>query len=454
MKKIFSLCFLQMAYITQAYAVDMPQADYAPPAPTHAPEHIIENEVAPQTITSHSKGPHTSPRKVDHCAQIVAVVNDRIITMQDLNDRLRMLVRTNIADIPPEDLKRVKRDILLQMIDEKLQLEIIESAKIIINDEDVKSAIRYMEEQNHVESGSILRELKEKGVSDKTIKDHFGAKIGWSRLISYYRDTIEVGKKDLAEQEAKKDVKEKQFLLAELVFPFETLMDEDGAHEQAIQALSRIHQGDNFSQVAYEVSHSPSAATGGDIGWIQESQCEPAVRDVLRFLKPGELSRPIKTEKSYKVILLRNVMLPNNQADTLTARQLEIKFAPNLSEKDREEERIRLDGLFETIEGCEQFDRLEDQLEGELHIYKDVSLPDLSKDLQDVLKDLPVGKPSAGYETENSVVYLMVCKRSLEKAQHVTHEEKSDAIVSQRLGAFAEQKLRDIRRVAAIDIRL
>jgi peptidyl-prolyl cis-trans isomerase SurA len=426
MKKKFSFPCIGLLLAAHTFAVDMPRADYAPPLEDHTPpchetpQKTSEDNAPAEKIPLHKKG------KVDHSVHIAAVVNDRVITTRDLEERLRMLIRGNLAEISPQDLAKAKQDILRQMIDEKLQLE----------------------------PGSVLKDLKSKGVSEKTIKDYFGSRVAWSRLISYYRDTIEVGKKDLAEQAKEKDLQEKQFLLAELVFQFDSIMDEQNAHEQALQALARVQQGEHFSQVAHEMSYSPSAASGGDIGWIQESHCEEPIRKALYVLEPGQLSKPIRTENAYKIILLRNVMHPNNQTDTLTARQLEIKLAPNLSDKEKEEEKTRLDGLFETIEGCAQFDKVEEQLEGEMHIYKDVSLPDLSEDLQTVLKDLPVGKPSQGYINDNSVIYLMVCNRALAKMQPVNQEEKADALVNQRLGAFAEQKLRDIRRVAAIDVRV
>ena len=401
-----------------------------------------------------SKKALTPKGKVDQQVNIAAVVNDKIITSQDLDERFRMLVRTDTKNIPPEQLPKIRQDILRQMIDEKLQLEITASANINITEEDVRNAIKYMEDQNHMEPGAITKELKEKGISQKTILDHFGAKIAWSRLIGYYRDTIEVGKEELNEKTQSEDTSEKRYLLAELVFNFDNPMEAESAHEQASQALARVRQGDHFSQVAYEMSHAPSAASGGDIGWIKDSQCEKEVKTAVQYLKPGDLSTPIRMKDAYKVVLLRNVRETSNKALTLVARQLEVKLDPKLDEGQREEELKRLDGLFETLEGCRQFDKVEEQLEGNMHIYKDVSLPELSEDLQQALKDLPVGKSSTGYMNDDSIVYFMVCKRGLGTVQSVNQEEKTDAIVNQRLGAFAEQKLRDLRRVAAIDIRI
>lgn len=452
MKKIFSLFLGLVVTAGSTNAADMPLADYAPPialpdsssaplAPTPEGEEKVTIQMFPE-----------GPRQ--ECVQIAAVVNDKIITTNDLDERIRMLLRTKMETVPKEELEKIRRDVLKQMIDEKLQLEITENAKIVITEEDVTSAIRYMEEQNQLEPGSILKDLKEKGISQKSIRDHFGSKIAWSRLIGYYRDTIEVGKKDLSNQLDEDSLLEKVCLLAELVFHYDSVLGEEAAYEQAVHAFTRIKNGENFSQVAYEMSHAASASTGGDIGWVPLSQCEAPVRQTLNELKPGEISPPIKVGNSFKIILLRNIRYPNKLAHAMTARQLEIKFAPALSDEEKNKEEEKLDGLFATIEGCTQFDQVGDQLESEMHIYKNVSLPELSEDLQDVLKDLPVGKPSRGYRTEDKIVYFMVCSKNLEKIQTVNLEAKEDALINQRLTAFADQKLRDLRRVAAIDIRL
>jgi peptidyl-prolyl cis-trans isomerase SurA len=259
MKKIFSLSCISLLFAISAAAVDMPRADYAPPLEDYTPpchETPATDSKTPPESDAHTKKPLHKKGKVDHSVHIAAVVNDRIITTKDLDERMRMLIKGNLSDITPQDLAKAKHEILRQMIDEKLQLEITENSKITITDEDVKNAIHYMEEQNNLEAGSVLKDLKAKGISDKTVKDYFGSRVAWSRLIGYYRDTIEVGKKDLAEQAKEKDLKEKQFLLAELVFQFDSIMDEEAAHEQALHALSRIQQGEHFSQVAHEMSLS------------------------------------------------------------------------------------------------------------------------------------------------------------------------------------------------------
>lgn len=450
MKKFFSLFTSVFLFTASAVmAVDMPTADYAPPLKLPTTDVVIE-EVRTPKVTVRSL-----PKKGSlGCVQIAAVVNDRIITTNDLDERVRMLLRTPLEDIPASEQQKIRHDVLRQMIDEKIQLDITENAKIVVTDDDVERAIRYMEEQNHLSPGSILKDLKAKGISQKSIRDHFGSKIAWSRLIGYYRDTIEIGKKDLMHHMDEKALGEKMYLLAELVFHFDSIFDDEATYEQATQAFMRVKNGENFSQVALEMSHAASAASGGDIGWVAFSQAEAPIQEALDTLKPGEISPPIKVGNSYKIIFVRNVRYPNKFAQAMTARQIEIKIPSTFSDQEKLKEQERLDGLFETIEGCQQFDQVGEQLDSEMHIYKNVSLSDLSEDLQEALKDLPVGKPSNGYKSEDRIVYFMVCAKNLEKIQAVNQEEKEDDLVNQRLSAFADQKLRDLRRVAAIDIRL
>ena len=393
-------------------------------------------------------------RDPDQCVQIAAVVNNQIITTRDLEERVLMMIKADPKDIPPSELLKIQRTVLNQLIDEKLQLEITNNAGISVSQEDIDDAIKFTEEQNKMTPGTMMRDMEKKGTSKEGVYAHFRSRIAWMRLIGYYRDTIQVGADELKELMERDQNEDKKYLLAEIVVYFDNPMEAEPANHHIEEALHRLRDGTHFSQVAYEMSHAPSAAAGGDIGWISKSQCEKAIIPVLETMKPGEISQPIRTKGGYKVVMLRNIKRPNSPSQTLTARQLEVKLPKGLSEEQRKEEEIRLNDLFSTLEGCQQFDKVEEQLEGDFHIYKDVHLPDLSKDLQEVLQKLPVGKSSKGYMNEDTIVFFMVCERRLAKAQSVSKEETSDHLVNKRLTAFAEQKLRDLRRVASIDVRI
>lgn len=74
--------------------------------------------------------------------------------------------------------------------------------------------------------------------------------------------------------------------------------------ETAKKALQRIQEGEPFAKVAEELSTDPSKSRGGDIGFFSSGQVIPEFEAACRNLKPGEMSRPIKTPLGYHVILL------------------------------------------------------------------------------------------------------------------------------------------------------
>lgn len=73
---------------------------------------------------------------------------------------------------------------------------------------------------------------------------------------------------------------------------------------EAEKALSRVKGGESFAQVAQEVSTDPSKTHGGDIGFFSKGQVIPEFETACRDLKPGEVSKVVKTPLGYHILLL------------------------------------------------------------------------------------------------------------------------------------------------------
>lgn len=72
-----------------------------------------------------------------------------------------------------------------------------------------------------------------------------------------------------------------------------------------IEALEeRIVKGEDFSKLAQAFSQDGSAAQGGDLGWFAREQMVAPFADTAFALKPGEVSKPVKTQFGYHLIKL------------------------------------------------------------------------------------------------------------------------------------------------------
>ena len=81
--------------------------------------------------------------------------------------------------------------------------------------------------------------------------------------------------------------------------------------KRAQEALKRLRAGEPFSKVAKELSESPYASRGGDLGFIRKGQMVKEWEKVAFSLKPGEFSDIIKTSQGFHIVKLEEIKLPD-----------------------------------------------------------------------------------------------------------------------------------------------
>jgi peptidylprolyl isomerase len=78
------------------------------------------------------------------------------------------------------------------------------------------------------------------------------------------------------------------------------------AQKKAADLAARVQQAPNdFARIARENSeHKESAAKGGDLGWVPETQLIPEVRAAVVRMTKGEVSAPIRTAGGWHIVRL------------------------------------------------------------------------------------------------------------------------------------------------------
>ena len=66
--------------------------------------------------------------------------------------------------------------------------------------------------------------------------------------------------------------------------------------------LQRLKTGEDFGAVAREVSKGPSAADGGDLGWLRRGTIQKALEDAAFALKDGQLSGLVRAGPGLHVV--------------------------------------------------------------------------------------------------------------------------------------------------------
>lgn len=191
---------------------------------------------------------------------ILATFSGQTITLEEFNQSWEEV---------PEDYKLQldKSMVLDQMISEKL---LIQEAKNmgLEEDNDVLEQIKKITEQILVQ-GLIEREILDKiNVNDVEV-------------LVYY----EQNKDSFTEKE--------QFHLYNILLETE---------EEAQDVLEQLKAGKDFSEIAIEKSTGPSAAQGGDLGYLSRGSIIPEIEDVVFALELGKLSEIIKTDFGFHIL--------------------------------------------------------------------------------------------------------------------------------------------------------
>ena len=78
--------------------------------------------------------------------------------------------------------------------------------------------------------------------------------------------------------------------------------------QEAQKIIDRINKGASFSDLAKSLSADKgSAQNGGDLGYFEHGRMVPEFEQAAAALKPGEISKPVKTRFGYHVIKLTDI---------------------------------------------------------------------------------------------------------------------------------------------------
>ncbi|SMQ59746.1 foldase protein PrsA [Bacillus sp. OV166] len=186
---------------------------------------------------------------------------------------------------------RYGKDVLKEMVDQKVIEEMAAKYKIKITNQDVEREYRMLQATyNSLSKQTVKNEEKWKEqirsnllLEELLTKD---VEVSSDELSNYYEKNKELFHVPPA------------FHLSHIVVSTE---------EEADQALQELAQGSNFSTLAMERSIDEfSANEGGDIGYLSEEDERYPVQyiQIAKELKKGAYSMPIKVDQGYAIIKL------------------------------------------------------------------------------------------------------------------------------------------------------
>jgi peptidyl-prolyl cis-trans isomerase SurA len=403
---------------------------------------------------------------------IAATVND--ISVSEFEVRQRMALFLATAGIQPsdEEKKRIRGQILEQLENEKLELQEAIKKHITVSPAEVDRQIDRMIADNHLTMAQLSEVLNNAGSSLEALRTQLTAQIAWEKTVSaQYQDRINITPEDVDAELARyaEGADKPHYLVSEIFFPVDNPEKDAEAKKTAQGVEEQLKSGGNFALVARQFSQSPSAASGGDIGWVHEGQLAPELNAALTGMTVNSVTPPIRSIGGYYILALRGRQEPlgtkvDNQAEppvtpdsTLPLARLLLPLGAAPSQDMIAAAMKIAANLRAGYGGCEMLQNVHAKLSGSVYMnLGDMKVGDLSPEIQKALAATKSGEAAAPFLSPAGVELIGRCDKKI-VVQSVykmpTRQDVENQLFQQQISAMARRYMRDLRRGVEIEVR-
>lgn len=417
---------------------------------------------APVGRAAAAKPAHATPAPIDE-TRIMAVVNGDVITNVDVNNRARLFAMSTGLPMSQKVLNRLKPQILRQLIDERLRMQEIERRHIVIADKRIAKAIRQIEARNGMPAGALRARLEKAGASPVTLIDQVRTELGWLEVLHQQlgpRGDITDAEVAARQRLLHQDVGKPEYRVGEIFVAVDNPSNRADAERFAQTVITELRAGAPFPLVAAQFSQAQSALEGGELGWVQPNQLDPAVAKLVGEMPVGAISNPVPVPGGLTIVALQGKRDIGRDMETvLSLRQVFLPFTSPLDPRNPTAQQratlIKARHIITTVHGCAQMEQVakEDHSPrpadpGQIRLAH-VTPPAF----RDMLAKLPIGRPSQPLVASDGIAVMVVCSRERKNLAAQTKQEVRRQILEQRVELASRQLQQQLRQRAEIDIR-
>ncbi|NMM25771.1 MAG: molecular chaperone SurA [Glaciimonas sp.] len=251
----------------------------------------------------------SQPQLVD---AIIAVVNNEVITQQELEQRLRTVQARAVKkgiNLPPR--AEFQHQLLEQMVLERAQMQLAKEAGIQVDDIMLDRSISRIAEQNKMTLQKFRDELEREGTAFPEFREEIRQQIVTQRLREREVDSkIQVAESEIdnylgAEKNPAQAQQELNLAQILVRIPENASPEQIAEREKRAQsALQQLKSGGDFAKVSASFSDAGEALTGGDLGWRGQDRLPKLFLDAVANLSPGQVSAVLRSANGFHILKL------------------------------------------------------------------------------------------------------------------------------------------------------
>ncbi|MDH4038647.1 MAG: peptidylprolyl isomerase [Candidatus Krumholzibacteria bacterium] len=403
--------------------------------------------------------------------RVVALVDDEAIFQSDVETAVRQyMFQRGTTSIKPEEREALYNEALQTLIDDRLVIAQAARLGIDVPFSDVEAQVNKTLEENRKALGGdaeFERQLAVEGLTLEDLKKLYRTQLRNRMLVE------RVLQKDMKRQQG--DVTEEELRafyernienipkrpevvhLKTIFVGFESSSKAVAvARDKANAIRMRLINGEDFAEVAKAESEDPSAALGGELGWVRPQDLrEPAFAKAVESMDAGQISEPVLTVYGYHII---EVTDKRPQSGEVQIRHILVRSAPSdediqvvFASANAIRDELTAGAVFDSLAARYNTDPAADKY-GDLGWLKVSELPQF---FRDVLADMKPGDVSPVLRESSGFRIVELIEREEERPYKYTEiiDDLTRLYEQDRFGNTYQAYIEELRKKFNVEIR-
>ena len=225
---------------------------------------------------------------------LIAKVGDKIISSYELKNKIKTLLFLNNQELNQSNINLAKNQALRILIDNKIKEEEINRYKLSFENNDIlnKNLENIASSYNTDVKG--LREMfNNNNLSFELYAKEIKTNLLWNNLIfELYGQKISLNENEV-EKEIQDSLKNNDNLIEYKLAEIEILFEDENEKKEKIANIAKQIEILGFENSAKKFSEASTAQSGGNLGWINSKSLSEQILQLIKNMKPGEVTKPI-----------------------------------------------------------------------------------------------------------------------------------------------------------------
>lgn len=302
-------------------------------------------------------------KPIDH---IVAIVNEDVITRQELNEAIKVAIdRLQLQGMQLPDQYTLQNQVIESIVTKRVQLQHAKEVGLSVGESEIDETIQRIAQENKLSLPEFYAVLEKDGISFNKFREEIRDEMIMARLkereIKHQVNVTEGEVDNFLRTQETSAVGNDEYRLAHILVLVTENMNSsqiEQRSERAKMALAKLREGVEFAQVAAEFSDAADASKGGIIDWRPIDQMGPKFAELLEPLQPGDLTQIVQSPSGFHIFKLlgrRTQEAPTVIIDQTHPRHILIKINELTSENDA---KLKINQLKERLDRGENFEEL------------------------------------------------------------------------------------------------